>query len=391
MKRIYLDHAATTPTDPAVLEAMIPFFIDRFGNPSSLHSFGREGKVAVETARRKVAAFLGAGPEEVVFTSGGTESDNMALRGVAKALRDRGNHIIISSVEHHAVLEPCRDLAEEGFEITLLPVDRHGMVDPADVARVITHRTILVSVMHANNEVGTVQPLAEIGRIAHEKGIYLHTDAVQTFGHLPFTVDGIGVDLLSLSAHKLYGPKGVGALYVRKGIRIAPLLRGGSQEGERRASTENVPGIAGLGRAVDLAKEKLAGETTELARLRDRLAEGIREQVEGVRLNGHPERRLPGNISVSFEGVEAEPLLLTLDLMGIACSGGSACSSTAVEASHVLSAIGLEPGLARGTLRFSLGRETTEEDIDRVLEVLPPVVTRLRAAARKGSSERKAG
>ncbi|OPY06116.1 MAG: Cysteine desulfurase [Syntrophaceae bacterium PtaU1.Bin231] len=389
MKRIYLDHAATTPTDPEVVDAMIPYFHDRFGNPSSLHSFGREGKVAVETARRKVAAFLGAEPEEVVFTSGGTESNNMALRGVARALRDRGHHVVASSVEHHAVIEPCRDLAEEGCEITWLPVDAHGLVDPADVARAVTNRTILVSVMHGNNEIGTIQPIAEISRLVHGKGVYLHTDAVQTFGHVPFTVDEIGVDLLSLSAHKLYGPKGVGALYVRKGTRIAPLLRGGGQEGGRRASTENVPAIVGLGKAVDLAREKLAGEVAELTHLRDRFMEGLRQRVDGIRINGHPVHRLPGNVSVSFDGVEAEPLLLTLDLMGIACSGGSACSSTAVEASHVLTAIGLEPGMARGTLRFSLGRATTREDIDRVLEVLPPVVKRLRSAARKGHEERK--
>ena len=389
MKKIYLDHAATTSTDPAVLEAMIPWFRDRFGNPSSPHTFGREGRAAVETAREKVAALLGAGPMEVVFTSGGTESDTMALWGVARALRDRGNHIVVSSVEHHAVLEPCRELAGEGFEITQLPVDANGMVDPDDAARALTHRTILVSVMHANNEIGTIQPVAEIARLAHAKGIYVHTDAVQTFGHVPFTVDEIEADLLSLSAHKLYGPKGVGALFIRKGIRIAPLLRGGGQERGRRASTENVPGIVGLGRAAEVARENMAGEAAELARLRERLIEGIRERIEGLRFNGHPERRLPGNVSVSFEGVEAEPLLLTLDLMGIACSGGSACSSTSVEVSHVLSAIGREAGMARGTIRFSLGRETSEEDIDRVLEVHPPVVKRLRAAGRKGTEARQ--
>jgi cysteine desulfurase len=313
----------------------------------------------------------------------------MALRGVARALRDRGNHIVISAVEHHAVLEPCRDLAGEGYEITQLPVDGHGMVDPDDVARALTHRTVLVSVMHANNEIGTIQPLAEIARLAHEKGIYVHTDAVQTFGHVPFTVDEIGADLLSLSAHKLHGPKGAGALYIRKGTRIAAQLRGGGQERGRRASTENVPGIVGLGKAADVAREKMAGEASGLARLRERLVGGIRERVEGIRFNGHPERRLPGNVSVSFEGVEAEPLLLTLDLMGIACSGGSACSSTSVEVSHVLSAIGLEAGMARGTIRFSLGRDTTEADIDRVLDVLPPVVKRLRAAGRKAAEARQ--
>ena len=388
MKRFYLDHAATTPMDPEVLEAMMPWFRDRFGNPSSPHAFGREGRAAVETAREKVAALLGAGPMEVVFTSGGTESDTMALWGVARALRDRGNHIVVSSVEHHAVLEPCRELAGEGFEITQLPVDAHGMVDPDDAARVLTHRTILISVMHANNEIGTIQPVAEIARLAHAKGIYVHTDAVQTFGHVPFTVDEIEADLLSLSGHKLYGPKGVGALYIRKGIRIAPLLRGGGQERGRRASTENVPGIVGLGKAAEVAGNIMTAETEEIIRLRERLARGILERIEEVRLNGHPERRLSGNVSVSFAGVEAEPLLLTLDLMGIAWSGGSACSSTSVEVSHVLSAIGLEPDLARGTIRFSLGRETTGDDIDRVLEVLPPIVKRLRAAGRRRTEAR---
>jgi len=384
-----MDHAATTPPDPDVVEAMMPYFRERFGNPSSLHSFGREGKVALETARWTIAAFLGAEPEEIVFTSGGTESNNVALKGIARAHRNRGDHIIASSVEHHAVIEPCRELEEEGYNITWLPVDGSGLVDPGGVARSITARTILVSVMHANNEIGTIQPIAEIGRITRDREVVFHTDAVQTFGHIPFTVDRIGVDLLSLSAHKLYGPKGVGALYIRKGTRIFPLLRGGGQERGHRASTENVPGIVGLGKAAELAREKLAGEFAEQSRLRDRFIDGIRQRIEGIRINGHLEKRLPGNVSVSFEGLEAEPLLLTLDLMGIACSGGSACSSTNVEASHVLSAIGLEPGLARGTLRFSLGRGTTEKDVDHVLEVLPSVVKRLRSAARRGSQERR--
>ncbi|HYA02776.1 MAG TPA: cysteine desulfurase NifS [Syntrophobacteria bacterium] len=379
MRRIYLDYAATTPTDPEVVKAMLPYFGDSFGNPSSAHSFGQEAREAIETARNKVASLLGANPAEIVFTGGGTESDNFAIKGIAYANRNRGNHIITSSIEHHAVTEPCHFLERQGFEVTVVPVDRDGRVDPDAVAKAITDRTILISIMHANNEIGTIQPIAAIGKIARERGTYLHTDAVQTFGHIPFTVDDLDVNLLSLSAHKLYGPKGVGALYIRKGTRIVPFMHGGEQESKRRASTHNVPGIVGLSRAVEVAKERMGEEIKTQTHLRDRLIRGILERIERSRLNGHPAERLPNNVNVSVEFVEGESMLLSLDMEGIACSTGSACSSGSLDPSHVLLAIGLSHQMAHGSLRFSLGRYTEEKDIDRVLEVLPSVVERLRS------------
>jgi cysteine desulfurase len=378
MKKIYLDYAATTPTDPEVVKAMLPYFGESFGNPSSAHSFGQDAREAIETARDTVASLLGAKPGEIVFTSGGTESDNCAIKGIAYANRNRGNHIIISSIEHHAVTEPCHFLEKQGFEVTMLPVDRDGRVDPDAVAKAITDRTILISIMHANNEIGTIQPIAAIGKIARERGVCLHTDAVQTFGHIPFTVDELNVDLLSLSAHKLYGPKGVGALYIRKGTRIVPFMHGGEQESKRRASTHNVPGIVGLSRAVAVARERMDEEKETQTRCRDLLIGGILERIERSRLNGHPTERLPNNVNVSFEFVEGESMLLSLDMEGIACSTGSACSSGSLEPSHVLLALGLSHQMAHGSLRFSLGRYTEERDIDRVLEVLPLVVERLR-------------
>jgi cysteine desulfurase len=379
MRRIYLDYAATTPTDPEVVKAMLPYFGDSFGNPSSAHSLGQEAREAIETARNKVASLLGANPAEIVFTGGGTESDNFAIKGIAYANRNRGNHIITSSIEHHAVTEPCHFLEKQGFEVTVLPVDRDGRVDPDAVDKAITDRTILISIMHANNEIGTIQPIAAIGKIARDRGTYLHTDAVQTFGHIPFTVDDLDVSLLSLSAHKLYGPKGVGALYIRKGTRIVPFMHGGEQESKRRASTHNVPGIVGLSRAVEVAQERMEEETKTQTRLRDRLIGGILERIERSRLNGHPTERLPNNVNVSVEFVEGESMLLSLDMEGIACSTGSACSSGSLDPSHVLLAIGLSHQMAHGSLRFSLGRYTEEKDIDRVLEVLPSVVERLRS------------
>ncbi len=379
MRRIYLDYAATTPTDPEVVKAMLPYFGDSFANPSSAHSFGQEAREAIEAARNNVASILGANPAEIVFTSGGTESDNFAIKGIAYANRNRGNHIITSSIEHHAVTEPCHFLEKQGFDVTLLPVDRDGRVDPAGVAKAITDRTILISIMHANNEIGTIQPIAAIGKIARERGIYLHTDAVQTFGHIPFTVEDLKVDLLSLSAHKLYGPKGMGALYIRKGTRITPFMHGGEQENKRRASTHNVPGIVGLSRAAEVAREKMEEEVKTQTRLRNRLIEGILERIERSRLNGHPTERLPNNVNVSVEFVEGESMLLSLDMEGIACSTGSACSSGSLDPSHVLLAIGLNHQMAHGSLRFSLGRYTEEKDINRVLEVLPLVVERLRS------------
>jgi len=379
MKRIYLDYAATTPTHPGVIVAMLPYFGDAFGNPSSIHSFGQEAKGAIEEARGKVAALVGARSDEIVFTSGGTEADNFAIKGVAYANEHRGNHIITSSVEHHAVIEPLKFLERRGFEVTYLLVDEHGSVDPQDVRKAITDKTILVSVMYANNEVGTIEPIAEIGEIARERGICFHTDAVQTVGHIPLNVNELGVDLLSMSAHKLYGPKGVGALYVRKGTKLVSLMQGGEQERRRRASTENVPAIVGFGKAVEIVQGGMREEAERVALLRDRLIEGLLERIDRIRLNGHPTKRLPNNVNVSIEFVEGESMLLNLDLEGIAASTGSACSSSSLEPSHVLLALGLSHEQAHGSLRFSLGRETTEGEIARVLEVLPRIVAKLRS------------
>lgn len=379
MRRIYLDYAATTPTDPEVLKAMLPYFTDGFGNPSSIHSFGQEAKAAIEGAREKVAGLIGARSEEIVFTSGGTEADNFAIKGVAYANQHKGNHIITSQIEHHAVIEPCKFLERRGFEVTYLPVDGYGLVDPGEVEKTITDQTILISVMHANNEIGTIEPIEEIAAIARERGIYFHTDAVQTVGHIPVDVDELKVDLLSISAHKLYGPKGVGALYIRKGTRVAPFMHGGEQERRRRASTENVPGIVGFGKACEIALDTMGGESERLRALRDRLIKEILEQIDHVRLNGHPTQRLPNNVNVSLEFVEGESILLQLDLAGIAASTGSACSSSVLEPSHVLLALGLPHESAHGSLRFTLGREITEEDIDYVVERLSKIVERLRA------------
>ncbi|MFH1169756.1 MAG: IscS subfamily cysteine desulfurase, partial [Chloroflexota bacterium] len=343
MKRIYLDYAATTPARPEVVAAMLPCFSEVSGNPSSIHACGQEAKGAMEDARLKIAGLIGARSEEIVFTCGGSEADNLALKGVAWASEGKGDHIITTAIEHHAVLETGRFLEERGFRLTYLPVDGQGMVDPDDVRKAITGKTVLVSVMHANNEVGTIQPVAEIGRIAREAGVCFHTDAVQTAGHIPVNVDDLGADLISMSAHKLYGPKGVGALYVRKGTRLVPFLHGGSQERGRRASTENVPGIVGFGRAAELALPEMAGEAARLTGLRDRLISGILSGIESSHLNGHPAQRLPNNVNVSIEFVEGESMCLTLDLEGICASTGSACSSSSAEASHVLLALGLPP------------------------------------------------
>ncbi len=379
MKRIYLDYAATTPTHPEVVKAMLPYFTDRFGNPSSIYSYGQEAKEVLEEARKTVAGFLGARDDEIVFTGSGTEADNFALEGVAFANENKGNHIITSAIEHHAVIETCHFWEKHGFNVTYLPVDKYGVVDPDDVKKAITSKTILVSIMHANNEIGTVEPIAEIAKLTKEAGVYFHTDAVQTVGHLPLAVDELGVDLLSLSAHKLYGPKGVGVLYIRKGTKMVPFIHGGAQERNRRASTENVAGIVGLARACILAKEEMDEEAERLVRLRDRLAKGLLERIDNILLNGHPTQRLPNNVNVSINFVEGESMCLNLDLEGVSSSTGSACSSTNAEPSHVLLAIGLPPNRAYGSLRFSLGKWTTTEEIDRVLEVLPPIVAKLRA------------
>jgi len=379
MKQIYLDYAATTPTHPEVVKAMLPYFTEAFGNPSGIYTYGQEAKGAIEEARSKVANLIGARDEEIVFTSGGTEADNFALKGVAFANQNKGNHIITSSIEHHAVMETGKFLEGRGFRVTYLPVDGYGLVDPDDVRKAITDKTILISVMHANNEVGTIEPITEIGKIAKETGIYFHTDAVQTVGHIPVNVNELGVDLLSMSAHKLYGPKGVGALYIRKGTKLVSHMHGGGQERERRASTENVPGIVGFGRASELAQQEMSEEAKRLAYLRDQLIKGLQERIDHIRLNGHPLRRLPNNVNVSVDFVEGESMCLNLDLEGVCVSTGSACSSSSLESSHVLLAMGLPPEQARGSLRLTLGKWTTEEEIARVVEVLPRIVTRLRA------------
>ena len=377
MNRIYLDHAATTPMRREVIEAMQPYLNQYFGNPSSLHHFGKEAASAINDAREKTAHMLGARPDEVVFVSGGTESDNLAVLGVAYANRDRGKHIITTQIEHYAVLEPCRFLEREGWRVTYLPVDRSGMVDPEDVREAMTDETVLISVMHANNEIGTIQPLNEIGAIAKERGVCFHTDAVQTFSHIPMQVDEIHADLLSFSGHKFYGPKGVGGLYVRKGTAIAPHLHGGYQEFRLRAGTENVAGIVGAGKAVQLAMLEMDAQTAYITALRDRLVKSLLE-IEGIRLNGHPIHRLPNNINITVELVDGEAMLINLDFKGIAVSTGSSCTAASKGPSHVLTAIGLSYEEARSALRITLGKDNTEREIEYFLEVFKDVLSNLR-------------
>jgi len=379
MKRIYLDYAATTPVHPEVVKAMLPYFSDTFGNPSSIYHLGQEARDAIEKSRNSVATLIGARSDEIVFTGSGTEADNYALKGIAFANCDKGNHIITSTIEHHAVLETCTFLEKQGFSVTYLQVDKYGLVDPDDVKKAITSKTIIISIMHANNEIGTIEPIAEIGKIAREAGVYLHTDAVQTTGHIPTNVDELKVDLLSISAHKLYGPKGTGCLYIRKGTKINSFMHGGHQENGRRASTENVPGIVGLGKATEIAHQQRDTEAVRITTLRNRLLDGILNKIEDTRLNGHPVLRLPNNINILVNYVEGEAMLLLLDQKGICVSTGSACSSSDLGPSHVLMALGLSPYEAHGSLRFTLGKWTTDEDIDYVLEVFPPIVARLRA------------
>ncbi len=379
MKKVYLDYAATTPTDPEVLFAMEPYFFDKSGNASSLHAYGQEAKKAIEDSREVLAEFIGAKPDEIVFTSGGTESDNYALLGSAYALEKKGNHIITSAIEHHAIIEPLKFLEKKGFKITYLKVDKDGLVSPQELREAITDKTILVSIMQANNEIGTLEPVAELGKIAKEKGIYFHTDAVQTIGHIPVNVDELNADLLSLSAHKFYGPKGVGALYIRKGSRLETFMRGGDQERGRRGSTYNTTGIVGLGKAIELCQKNMKNEIKFQSALRDKLIKEIPMRIPEVRLNGHPVKRLPNNVNFSIKYIEGESMLLNLDLLGIACSTGSACTSSSLEPSHVLLAIGLDHETAHGSLRITLGRWTKESDIDYFLEKLPPIVQKLRA------------
>ena len=379
MKRIYLDYAATTPMRSEVLEAMQPYLTEVFGNPSSIYSYGHEAKAGVDKARTAVASLLGAREEEIVFTGGGTEADNFAIKGIGFANRSKGNHIITSSIEHHAVLETCQFMETQAFAVTYLQVDKYGMVDPDDVKNAITPETILITIMHANNEIGTIQPISEIGRIAREAGVYFHTDAVQTAGHIPSDVNELNVDMLSTSAHKLYGPKGVGALYLRKGTRIVPLIHGGEQENNRRASTENVAGIVGFGKAAELAKLELKVESTRIAAMRDRLVNSLEKNIDEIQLNGHRTRRLPNNINLTVAYTEGESIVLNLDLKGICASTGSACTSSSLEPSHVLVAIGLPQEIAYSSFRMTLGKWNTDEDIDRVIQVLPEVIADLRA------------
>jgi cysteine desulfurase len=376
--RIYLDHAATTPLRPEVRAAMEPYFgADGFGNPSSLHADGQQAKRALDAARDTLANALGCQFSEISFTSGGTESDNAALVGVLLANKKRGNHLITTQIEHEAVIETARFLETLGFRVTYLPVDEFGTVSPQSVADALTDQTVLVSVMHANNEVGTIQPLREIADIVHAHGAHLHTDAVQTFGQLPVTVDTLGVDLLTLSAHKIYGPKGAGALYVRTGIAIEPLLHGGGQERQRRSGTENVPALAGFAEAVRLLLPERAAEAEHLTQLRDHLWAELSRHLPTIVLNGHPTNRLPNNLNISLPGLDAETLLLSLDRAGISASSGSACTSGSIEPSHVLTAMGLPDATVKSALRLTLGRGTTGEELDRTVEILTGIVERL--------------
>ncbi|ORX22366.1 cysteine desulfurase NifS [Thermoanaerobacterium sp. PSU-2] len=377
MNRIYLDNAATTPLKKEVLDAMMPYLSNSFGNPSSLYSYGQEAKKAIEEARDKVANAIYANADEIFFTSGGTESDNWALKGAAYALKDKGNHIITSSVEHHAILHTCQYLESQGFEITYLPVDEYGLVDTNELKKAIKDNTILASIMYANNEIGTIEPIQELANVSHEKGVLFHTDAVQAVGNVPIDVKKLDVDMLSMSAHKIYGPKGVGALYIRKGLRIDTLLQGGPQERNRRAGTENVAGIVGFGTAIELITKNIDEHIKKLTRLRDKLIDGILK-IPYTRLNGHPIKRLPGNVNVSFEFVDGESLILSLDMEGICVSSGSACTAGNIDPSHVLLAIGLPEEIAHGSLRLTIGEENTEEEIDTVINKLPKIVDRLR-------------
>ena len=380
-----MDHAATTPVRPEVLDAMLPHFSGSYGNPSSIYTLAQEALKALDESRQKVARVLGARRSEIVFTSGGTESDNMALKGAAFALKNVGNHVITSAIEHHAVLHTCHQLEQFGFDVTYLPVDQYGLVDPDGVGRAITDRTILVSVMYANNEIGTIEPMADIARIVKEEGrrrgqsIVMHTDAVQAAGFLDLDTATLGVDMLSLSAHKFHGPKGVGALFVKRGTPLESQQMGGGQERQRRSGTENIPGIVGMAEALRLASDERESTGIHCERLRDRVMSGIFETIEGAHLNGHPTLRLANNVNIAFESVEGEPILLGLDFAGISASSGSACSSASLEPSHVLLAIGRPADLAQGSLRITLGRDNTEEDVDYLLSVLPGLVSKLRA------------
>lgn len=378
MKNVYMDYAATTYVKPEVLEEMMPFFTEKYGNPSSFYGISRETKMAIDKARTRVAKALNCDLNEVYFTGGGSEADNWAIKGIASAHRKKGNHIITTKVEHHAVLHTCEYLEKQGFEVTYLNVDKEGFIDLEELKNAITDKTILVSIMFANNEIGTIQPIKEIGEICRERKVFFHTDAVQAVGNIPIDVKEMNIDLLSLAGHKIYGPKGIGALYIRKGVRIDNLVHGGGQERARRAGTENTASIVGLGKAIELATENLEKHNEKLTALRDRLIDGLLK-VPHTRLNGpRGDKRLPGNANITFEFIEGESILLSLDFEGVCASSGSACTSGSLDPSHVLLAIGLPHELAHGSLRLTLGDGSTNEDVDYVLEVVPPIIERLR-------------
>lgn len=382
---VYLDHSATTPVDQKVLEVMLPFFSMDFGNPNSLHAWGRKARQAVDQARDEVSRLINAEPSEIIFTGGGSEADNIAIKGVALAKKDKGRHIITSAIEHHAVLDTCKWLEKEGFDITILPVDEYGTIRPEELRKAIRPDTILVTIHFANNEIGTVQPIEQLGNICREQDVLFHTDAVQAAGHIPIDVKKLPIDLMTMAAHKMYGPKGVGALYIKKGVKIVPLIHGGGQERGLRSGTENTAGIVGFGKAAALASDRLAkGEPEKERNLRDRLIDGILEKIEDAMLTGHRTERLPFHASFCFHYIEGESLLLRLDALGIGASSGSACTSGSLEPSHVLLAIGLPHEIAHGSLRLTLGKDTSEEDIDYVLENLPKVVESLRAMSPYG-------
>ncbi len=378
MRKVYLDHAATTPLREEVLEVMLPYFSQHFGNPSSIHWYGREIRKVVEAAREQAKALLGGSSGSIYFTSGGTESDNIAILGAAEALAKKGNHIITSAVEHHAVLDACKSLEKKGYELTVLPVNQHGLVSPDSLAAAITDKTVLVTIMHANNEVGTIQPIKELAAVARQHGVLFHSDGVQAVGQIPVNLDELGVDMYTISGHKIYGPKGVGALYIRKGVKVRPLYHGGAQEEKVRPGTENVAGIVGLARALELAVEEQRSLADTLLPLREKMIKGL-TALPDVTLNGHTSLRLPNNVNISVDRVEGESLILSLDMAGIAVSSGSACTSGELEPSHVLMAMGLDHQTAHGSLRMTMGRSTSEQDIDYVLDVVPGIIERLRA------------
>ena len=377
-KKIYLDYATTTPVDPRVVKAMSPYFTEKFGNTMSLHNFGQEAKGALEESREKIASLIGAKPNEIIFTSSATESNNLALKGIAFTNRKKGKHIIISSIEHPCVMESAKWLEVQGFEITRLPVNKYGFINPDDVKKAIKKETILISVIHASNEIGTIQPIKEIGKICKEKGVYFHTDTVQSFGKVPIDVNKMNIDLLSASSHKMYGPKGAACLFIREGTRIEPILHGGGQESGLRSSTVNVPAIVGFAEACKICKREMKKEAQRQIKLRDKLIKGVLRGIKRAYLNGHPQKRLPNNTNFWFEFIEGESMVIQLDLLRVAASTGSACSSLKLEPSHILLAIGLKPEQAHGSLRLSLGRWTTEKEINYVLEILPEVIKKLR-------------